>query len=116
MVETNLDILETLREIRDLLEPISRLSQEQFLHDKVYLLSETITERNRAILPLLFDPRNLSQDRIAQEAGVSQATVSRFIAELKRKKLIWEEKDSNFNTRFIDRWNLIEYLEGEDDQ
>lgn len=109
-------ILDLLTEIKELLEPISSLSREQFLRDKVQLLKDTITPKNKEILPLLFDPRNLSQDRIAQEAGVSQATVSRFISELKRRNLITEEKDKGFHTKYVDIWNLLTYLENENEQ
>lgn len=112
MEEYDRKVLDLLTEIRDLLEPISNINKEQFLQDKIHLLKSVITPGNKKILPLLLDPRNLTQERIAAEAGVSQATVSRFITEIRNKNLFSEEKDNNFNTRYIDKWNLLGLLEG----
>jgi predicted HTH transcriptional regulator len=115
MDEFEQEVLDLLRDIRELLVPIGQNARQQFLKDKRQLVRDVLTENNKRIFPLLVDSRRLTQDRIAKEAGVSQATVSRFISELKKRNLIVEEKDSNLNTRFIDHWQILNLIEGDDD-
>lgn len=114
MQEYEREIVGILREIRAILEPISANHRDQFLRDRKQLIRGIMTPTNRRILPLLLDPRRLTQERIAKEAGVSQATVSRFIAELKQRNLVVEEKDTNLNSRFVDKWKILQLLETED--
>lgn len=115
MTEFEQDVLRLLRDIKELLEPMALNARQQFLREKRQLIKEMLTENNKKIFPLLVDSRRLTQDRIAKEAGVSQATVSRFISELKKRNLIVEEKDTNLNSRFIDQWHILDLIEAEDE-
>jgi uncharacterized membrane protein len=115
MTEYEREVLAVLREIKALLEPVGQNARQQYVKEKRQLIRDVLTDNNKRIFPLLVDPRRLTQGRIADEAGVSQATVSRFISELKKRGLIVEEKDSNLNIRYIDHLQLLNLIEGEDD-
>lgn len=109
-------ILRLLGEIKALLEPISANHRMQFLREQERLLKGMITPVSRRVIPLLFDPRRLTQARIAKLAEVSQPTVSRIVADLKKRGLITEEKDSNFNSKYVDRFNLVQLIEAYDEE
>jgi DNA-directed RNA polymerase specialized sigma subunit len=106
MDEYQQNILVLLKEIRDLLEPISEESRTQFLQEKLKQFKAAITRKNRVIVPLLFDPRGLTQTQIAEEAEASQPTVSRLISELMEAKLI-DTSTKNGRTIYIDKYNLM---------
>ena len=111
MNEFETSVLQTLQEIKELLEPISSQHKEAFLHDKLNLLRGVITPKNAQAFRLLFDPRSLTQQQIAREADVSQPTVSRLVKELLEKRLIEEKKNSNLNVAYVDKWNLQNLLD-----
>jgi CRP-like cAMP-binding protein len=110
------EVIDLLHAIRDLLEPISENHRQQYLRDRELMLQGVITPVSRKIIPLLFDPRQLTQQRIAEIAGVSQPTVSRVIRDLKARNLIAEVKDENYNVKFVDKWDLLTFLESNDEK
>ena len=111
----NQETIRLLREIRDLLEPISAQFNIEYHKEKLDLLKSLMTEQRKPVFSLLFDPRRLKQDKIALEANVSQPTVSRFITSLLENKLIKERLDSNGKTYFLDVYGLLDFLEKEND-
>ena len=105
------DILRLLKEIRDLLVPISACFEEQYaeirrqrLAAQLKAFAELMTPARRKIFPLLFE--NLSQVEIASRAHTTQPTVSRLINSLLGNGLIAEEKDVNGQTRYVDEFDL----------
>lgn len=113
------EILEILRNIHDLLVPISTCFEEQseeiqrrrFGPKFKELEALLTTELRRNIFPLLFDPRHLSQVDIAKEAGTTQATVSRFISALLKRDLIEQAKDETGTVICVDKFNLVGLME-----
>ena len=117
MVADRNELLETLREIRDLLVPISAGFEEQYLEtqrrklgSKLGKFEETLTATRKDIFPLLFDPRRLSQAQIAELAHTSQPTVSRFVAALVKEALI-EQIEEEAGTVYRDKYGLAKLLQ-----
>jgi DNA-binding MarR family transcriptional regulator len=115
------DILKVLREMRDLLVPISACFEEQFaeiqrqqLGTKLEELEALLTtDERRNVFPLLFDPSHLSQTAIAKEAGTTQPTVSRFVKLLLDRDLIDESEDeTGTQGLYVDKFNLVRLMEG----
>jgi DNA-binding MarR family transcriptional regulator len=117
MPETNDELLTLVREIRNLLVPISACFEERFAEiqkqrwrPKREAFKAILTPTRRAIYPLLFDPRNLSQIEIAKELGISQPAVSRFVGMLQEQDLIDQSRDQAGKIAYIDKYNLVELL------
>ena len=117
-------ILEVLRNIHDLLVPISACFEEQYeeiqrqrfgskLEELEVLLT---TSQRRDIFPLLFDPRRLSQVDIAKEVGTTQSTVSRFISTLLKCGLIERSKDETGTATYEDKFNLKRLVEAQNER
>lgn len=118
MTDSSSDILKVLKEVRDLLVPISACFQEQYAEiqrqrsgEKLEELEVLLTPVRRRILPLLFDSRHLSQVEIAKEAKTTQPTVSRFISELLERGLIEQTKDEAGTTVYEDTLGLRRLME-----
>jgi len=118
------EILEVLRNIHDLLVPISACFEEQYekiqrqrfgskLEELEMLLT---TSQRRDIFPLLFDPRRLSQVDIAKEVGTTQSTVSRFISTLLKCGLIERTKDETGTVTYEDKFNLKRLVEAQNER
>jgi hypothetical protein len=108
------EILKILKEIRDLLVPISACFEEQFaeiqrerLGTKLKGLEALLTPIRLKICPLLFDPRNLTQTQIAEEANTTQPTVSRFINTLLEHG--WIEPDETGAAPYKDKFDLLRF-------
>ena len=102
-----------LREIRDLLKPISACHEEQYqklqsqqTKAKIDALKPLLTSVRQKIFQLLFDPKHLSQVEIAQMAGTTQPTVSRFISKLIELELIEPIEIEGGNVYYKDKYNL----------
>jgi len=118
MVELEADVLAVLREIRDLLVPISACFEDQYteirrrhLGARLDTFRNLMTDARKKIFPLLFDPRNLSQVEIAELAETTQPTVSRFVNILLEQGLITQSQDDNGHTKYGDIYNLRKELE-----
>lgn len=109
MDEYQKEVLQYLKDIRDLLEPIAEGSKRDFLDAKLRALKAAVTAKNSKVLPLLFDQRGLTQTQIAFEANASQPTVSRLIAELKQANLI-EEVRVGDKVRYQDKYDLVSLI------
>lgn len=117
MTDSRDDILQLLIEIRNLLEPISACFKDQFaeiqrqeLGARFEEFEALLTSKRRRIFPLLFDPRRLSQVEIAEEAGTTQPTVSRFISELLEHGLVEQTKDETGATAYEDKFGLTSLM------
>lgn len=119
MADSEKEILELLREIHRLLVPISVCFEERFeeiQHQQAgekFKELETLltTDLRRGIFPLLFDPRQLSQAIIAEEAGTTQPTVSRFINLLLKHDLVDQVEDEVGNMVYVDKFDLVSLME-----
>ena len=118
MTHSTDDIRPLLEEIRDLLEPISACFEDEYrelqlqrTEAKHEELEEMLTPTRRLIHALLFDPRRLSQQAIADEAGTTQPTVSRFVSALLERGLIEQTKDRNGNIVYQDPLGLRKLAE-----
>ena len=119
MTDSNKEILEVLRNMRDLLVPISACFDErlteihrQRAREKLEELEALLTDTRRKILPLLFDPRHLSQVAIAKDAKTTQPTVSRFINLLLERGLIDQiEDETGTQVIYVDKFNLVNLVE-----
>jgi len=123
MTDSSEEILKVLNTIRDLLEPISACFEDDYREAsirkqeaKIKQFQELLTPTRRRIYPLLFDHRRLSQEAIAEEAGTSQPTVSRFVAKLLETGLIREASDREGNPVYEDAFDLRRIAEEIDDQ
>ena len=113
-------LLEILTEIRNLLIPISVCFEDQYRQvqkriKKLETLKAILTPIRRKIYPLLFDSRHLSQAEIAQEAGTTQPTVSRFINTLLEENLI-EHSEEDGVAIYQDKYNLVELLQNTEEE
>jgi DNA-binding MarR family transcriptional regulator len=115
---SNQDVLTALGEIRDLLIPISACFEEQYaeiqrqrLGRRLEVFRNMMTETRKRILPLLFDPRGLSQVEIAELANTTQPTVSRLVNSLLEQGLISEIEDADGRTKYKDIHRLMKELE-----
>jgi len=119
MTDSRDDISEALREIRDLLAPISAYFEKQYAEiqrqqseEKLKELEALLTtDKRRNVFPLLFDSRHLSQAEIAKETNTTQPTVSRFIKALLEHGLIEETKDETGTTIYEDKFGLRRLME-----
>lgn len=118
MTGSDEEILEVLKKVHDLLVPISACFEEQFAEiqrqrfgAKFEELAALLTPVRRAIFPLLFDSRHLSQVEIAKEANTTQPTVSRFVSELLEHGLIEQTKDETGTTVYEDKFGLRGFME-----
>lgn len=116
--KTEEQILVLLQEIRDLLKPISACHEEQYqkllsqqTKAKIEVLKPLLTSVRQKIFPLLFDSKPWSQVEIAQMAGTTQPTVSRFISTLMDLELIEPTEDDKGNIFYKDKYNLANRLE-----
>lgn len=124
MTDSRDDILEALREIRDLLVPISAYFEKQYAEiqrqqseEKLKELEALLTtDKRRNIFPLLLDPRHLSQAEIAKKAETTQPTVSRFIKALLERGLIEETEDETGTMIYEDKFNLRKLMEARNDR
>lgn len=114
----NREILEVLREIRELLIPISACFEDEYLEvqkqklgEKLAAFEKLLTSTRRQIFPLLFDPRGLSQVDIAKEVNTSQPTVSRFVNTLLEQDMIDQDKNSDGNIVYKDKYNLLKLIQ-----
>jgi len=112
------ELLKTVKEIRDLLIPISACFEDQYLEiqrqklgEKIETFEAMLTPIRSEIFPLLFDPRRLSQVEIADEVNTSQPTVSRFVSILLKEDLIEQIEDNNGNILYQDKYNLVKMLQ-----
>ena len=117
MSTSNDELLKTLKEIRDLLIPISACFEDQYLEvqrqrraEKQEDFRAILTPARREIYPLLFDPRRLSQAEIAGQVNTTQPTVSRFVNILLERGLIEQLEDEDGVTVYRDKYNLVELL------
>ncbi len=111
----NEEIVKLLEEIKEMLAPISSQYQDAYRKEKFDILKSVLTPINARVFPLLFDPRRLNQGEIAFEASTSQPTVSRFIRVLLKLVLIDEQKDTSGTFYYVDKFNLIDFLEKNND-
>lgn len=122
MTQSNDDIRKLLKKIVQLLEPISACFEDEYrelqlqrTEAKLDQLKKMLTPTRRRIYALLFDPRRLSQQAIASEAGTSQPTVSRFVSALLERGLIEQAKDRNGNVVYEDTLGLSTMMERSDE-
>ena len=113
----NDELLKMLKEIRDLLIPISACSEEQYSAvweqrraEKLQALLAILTPARRKIYPLLFDSHRLSQGQIAEIVGANQSTVSVFVSRLLEESII-ELTDDREEAVYQDKYCLSELLE-----
>lgn len=106
-------MLVLLQEIRDLLKPISACHEEQYQElqtqqtkAKIEALKPLLTSVRQKIFRLLFNSKHLSQVEIAQKAGTTQPTVSRFISMLMDLEIIEPDEDDKGNIFYKDKYNL----------
>lgn len=118
MTHSTDDIRPLLKEIRDLLEPISACFEDEYrelqlqrTEAKLEQLEKILTPTRRRIYALLFDPRRLSQEAIAREASTTQPTVSRFVGALLASGLIDQTRDRNGDVVYEDTFGLQKLLE-----
>lgn len=118
MVDSNGEILQALKEIHDLLVPVSACFEDQYkeiLQQQSEVrfreLEPFLTAQRRLIFPLLFDSPPLSQVQIAEEANTTQPTVSRFINALLKHDLIDQAKDETGTVVYEDKFNLAKRME-----
>lgn len=112
MIENQDEMLTLLREIHDLLIPISESFKERFISLKGNKLMDLLsTELKKRIFSLIVDPRNLSQIEIAKQAGTSQPSVSRLVTSLLEEELIEKRIDPSGKVYFVDRYVLLKRLE-----
>jgi DNA-binding transcriptional ArsR family regulator len=116
MTGPNDELLQLLKEIRDLLVPISGCFEDQYRETKVKQFRELLTPTRRRVFPLLFHPRRLSQDKIAEAAQTSQPTISRFVSALLESGLIQEASDREGNPVYEDVFDLGSVAEEHDEQ
>lgn len=121
MTKSEQNVLAVLKEIRDLLIPISACFEEQYaeirrqrLGAKVDTFRNMMTEARKRILPLLFDPRKLSQVEIAELANTTQPTVSRLVSILLEQGLIAQSEDADGRIKYEDKYDLVRELEAQD--
>lgn len=121
---TSEEILEVLRNIHDLLIPISACFEQQYeeiqrqqsgskLKELEMLLT---TSQRRRVFPLLFDTRPLSQVDIAKEAGTTQPTVSRLIRALLERGLIGQTRGQTGAVTYTDKFGLKRLVDVHNDQ
>jgi len=118
MVDSNSEIVELLKGIRDLLVPVSAYYEDQYREIlerqsevRFRELETLLTAQRRLIFPLLFDSRRLSQAQIAKEANTTQPTVSRFINALLERDLIDQVRDETGTVTYKDKFNLAKRME-----
>jgi DNA-binding MarR family transcriptional regulator len=118
MSTSNDELLKTLKEIRDLLIPISACFEDQYLEvqrqrkaEKQEAFRALLTPTRREIYPLLFDPRRLSQVEIAEQGNTTQPTVSKFVNILLEQGLIEQVVDEDRVTVYRDKYNLLDVLQ-----
>lgn len=116
MADPKDEILQLLKEVRDLLVPISGCFEEQYREKKVKQFRGMLTPVRQRIYPLLLDDRRLLQEAIADDADTSQPTVSRFVTKLMESGLIREGSDSEGNPVYEDVFDLRRIAEVEDDE
>lgn len=111
--KTEEQILVLLQEIHDSLKIISVCHEEQYqklqsqqTKAKIEALKLLLTPVRRKIFQLLFDSKHWSQVEIAQMAGTTQPTVSRFISTLIELELIEPIEIEGGNVYYKDRYNL----------
>jgi len=117
MSTTNDAFLGVLKEIRDTLSRIYTCFEDQYLEiqkqkaeKELAALEEMLTSARRRIYPLLFDHRRLSQTKIADEVGITQSAVSKFISALLAQDLIDRVEDEDSNVTYRDKYDLAELL------
>lgn len=118
MSTSNDELLKTLKEIRDLLIPISACFEDQYLEvqrqrkaEKQETFRAILTSARRKIYPLLFDPRRLSQVEIAKQVNITQPAVSQFVNTLLERGLIERLEDGDGVTVYRDKYNLLDVLQ-----
>ncbi|HUT16234.1 MAG TPA: winged helix-turn-helix domain-containing protein [Anaerolineae bacterium] len=99
MEATNEDILALLREIRDLLVPISACFEQEYRRiarakAEFAKFKSFLTPKRRQIFELLVGPRRLTQAEIASEVGSSQPYVSQTVSALMERNWIEEDEAS----------------------
>jgi hypothetical protein len=117
MSANNDELLETAREIRDLLARIYACFEGQYLEiqkqklgKRLEIFKAMLTPIRKKIYPLLFDPRHLSQVEIAKEASTSQPNVSKFVSALIDQDLIEQTKNSDGTITYHDKYDLVKLL------
>lgn len=123
MTDTDREILVLLKEIRQLLVPVSACFEEQFaqirrqqVEGRFVELESLLSAKRRTIFPFLFDSQHLSQYEIAHEAHVSQPTVSRFVNALLQAGLIEQTRDERGTVVYEDVHGLVARMEAADEQ
>lgn len=118
MSTSNDELLKILKEIHDLLIPISACFEDQYLEDQRQRRAEKhetfraiLTSARRKIYPLLFDPRRLSQVEIAKQVNITQPAVSKFVNTLLERGLIEQLEDEDGVTVYRDKYNLLDVLQ-----
>lgn len=117
------EVLILLRQIHDLLVPISACYEEQYeeIRRQRYeakleeLESLLTTSKRRRIFACLFDERGLSQADIAKEAGTTQATVSRFVSVLVEHGFIEQVRGQTGTITYVDKHELHKRVEVSDE-
>lgn len=114
MSPSNDNVLEVLKEIRDILSRIYTCFEDEYVEiqrrkigGKLEAFETVLTPDRREIYPLLFDTRQLSQREIADEVNVSQPTVSRFISALVDQELIDQIEHEGGSITYRDKYDLV---------
>jgi DNA-binding MarR family transcriptional regulator len=110
MNANNDEVLEVLREIRDILSRIYACFEDEYVEIQKQKLQRILTTTRKRIFPLLFDSRRLTQAEIAVEANTTQPTVSKFVTALLTEKLIEQVNHEDGSTTYDDKYGLVELL------
>lgn len=118
MEDQNAEISKTLLEIRDTLNKLFLCFEDDYFEiqkrkSKLVDLNKILSKPRKIIFPLLFDAKHLSQAEIARLSGVSPQAVNQFIDQLLSLNIINQSKDENNIQFFIDKHNLLNYLQNE---
>lgn len=115
----NNEILTVLKQIKELLVPISACFEDQYLKiqtqkagEKLEALNKLLnSETRRQIFLLLFDRGGINQVEIAKKANTTQPTVSRLISTLLKEGLIELVKDGSGTTIYNDKHDLLRIIQ-----
>ncbi len=118
-MSTNSDeVLEVLREIRDIVSRIYVCFEDEYLTaqerktgQRLQTLRDMLTDERKKVFPLLFDIPRLTQTEIARQAGITQSNVSKFIRALIDQELIEQIRHQDGSVTYRDKYDLVRLLQ-----
>lgn len=118
MEATNENVLALLREVRDLLVPISACFEQDYrriMRTKAEFakFKGFLTAKRRQIFELLVDPQRFTQGEIAGQVGSSQPYVSQTVSALVERG--WMEEDETGEGTYRETFPFREMLEENED-